>query len=137
MTERKPAPTEQHFDAWVEQQIRAARERGEFDNLPGHGRPLANVDGVEDALWWVKQLLRRENLEVPLPPTLAVRKARDDALAQIADAHDESIVRTIVDELNVAIRRVNRMATEGPPSSVMPLDVEDVVVRWRRQRATG
>jgi hypothetical protein len=122
-------------ESWVEAEIRKARERGDFDALPGHGKPLADVNGVEDALWWVKKLIERENLEVPLPPTLAVRKARDDALAQIAEAHDESIVRTIVAELNVEIRKVNRLATEGPPSTVMPLDVDDVVARWRQQRA--
>jgi len=123
-------------ESWVEHIIRRARERGEFEALPGHGRPIKDID-VDDALWWVKALIARENIEVPLPPTLAVRKARDDALAQIAGADDEAVVRAVVEELNVAIRDVNRKATAGPPSTVMPLDVEEVVASWRRQRAAG
>jgi hypothetical protein len=42
MTERKPARMD--FDSWVDQQIREATERGEFDNLPGKGKPLSNLD---------------------------------------------------------------------------------------------
>jgi len=123
-----------HQENWVEHIIREARERGEFEALSGHGKPLKDID-VEDALWWVKALIERENIDVPLPPTLAVRKARDDALAQIDQTRDEAIVRAVIAELNVAIREVNRKATEGPPSTVMPLDVEEVVVSWRRRRA--
>jgi hypothetical protein len=123
-------------ESWADHIIRQARERGEFEALPGYGKPLKDID-VDDALWWVKALIQRENIEVPLPPTLAVRKARDDALAQIAQAHDEAVVRAVVEELNAAIRDVNRKATEGPPSSVMVLDVEEVVASWARQRAAG
>ena len=28
------------WESWIDQQIREAHERGEFDNLPGKGRPL-------------------------------------------------------------------------------------------------
>lgn len=30
----------QDWESWIDQQIREAQERGEFDNLPGKGRPL-------------------------------------------------------------------------------------------------
>ena len=29
-------------------------ERGEFDNLPGAGKPLPGLDGTDDPDWWVK-----------------------------------------------------------------------------------
>ena len=37
MTERK-GPTD--WESWIEQQIREAQARGEFDDLPGKGKPL-------------------------------------------------------------------------------------------------
>ncbi len=77
MTERKPAGVS--FEYWVDAQIRAARERGEFENLPGHGKPLANVDGNHDEMWWIKQWLRRENISFT-PPAIALRKAAEDLL---------------------------------------------------------
>ena len=38
MTDRKPPGV--GFQTWVERQIREAMERGEFDNLPGKGKPI-------------------------------------------------------------------------------------------------
>jgi hypothetical protein len=58
MTERKPPGI--GFQTWVERQIREAMERGEFDNLPGAGKPIADLDKPHDELWWIKQKLRRE-----------------------------------------------------------------------------
>lgn len=33
-------PKGQDWESWIEQLIREARERGDFDNLPGKGKPL-------------------------------------------------------------------------------------------------
>jgi hypothetical protein len=52
-------------------------ERGEFDNLPGAGKPIPALDKPHDELWWITQKLRRENLSY-LPATLALRKEAED-----------------------------------------------------------
>ncbi|MBV9195450.1 MAG: DUF1992 domain-containing protein [Solirubrobacterales bacterium] len=57
MPERKPPGV--RFETWIERQIRRAGERGEFDQLPGAGRPLPDLDRPHDEMWWVKQKLRR------------------------------------------------------------------------------
>jgi hypothetical protein len=44
--------------------IRAAIEAGEFDNLPGFGKPIASIDDPYDPYWWVRQKLRREELQI-------------------------------------------------------------------------
>ena len=131
MTDRKPPGVA--WESWIEQQIRESMERGEFDQLPGAGKPLPSLDRPRDEDWWVKEKLRREDVSF-LPRTLAVRKQRDDALARIAAAVSEAAVRQIVDEINTSIRDVNRTATAGPSTALMPLDVEAVVVRWREAR---
>ena len=38
-----------------------------------------------------------------------------------------------LDDINVRIRDINRRGAEGPPSTVMVLDPEAEVERWRRQ----
>ncbi|MFL6219846.1 MAG: DUF1992 domain-containing protein, partial [Actinomycetes bacterium] len=83
MTDRKPPGV--GFGTWVERRIREAAERGEFDNLPGAGKPIADLDKPHDELWWVKDKLRRENLSY-LPPTIALRKEAEDALAAAYEA---------------------------------------------------
>jgi hypothetical protein len=129
MTERKPPGVS--WETWIDRQIREGMERGDFDGLPGHGKPLRDLDRPRDELWWVKDKLRREDVSY-LPPTLAIRKDVEDARAAIAAARTEDEVRQIVVELNARIRKVNREVTAGPPSTTAPLDVEEELARWRR-----
>ena len=44
-------------------------------------------------------------------------------------------MRQIVEEINERIRSVNRMATAGPPSNLMPLDLERTLEAWRAARS--
>lgn len=127
MTGRKPPAMT--WETWIDRQIRQGIENGDFDNLPGHGRPLPDLDTVHDEMWWVRKKLRREQVSF-LPPTLAIRKELDDTLEAVAAAGTEAEVRALVAGINARIRRVNATATAGPPSTVGPLDVERVVERW-------
>jgi hypothetical protein len=133
MTERKPPGVP--FETWVERQIREAAERGEFDNLPGAGKPIADLDKPHDELWWVKDKLRRENLSY-LPPTIALRKEAEDALAAASQAGSEDQVRRIMADINRKILEGNRKAASGPPLNLMPFDVDRVVRTWRERRGS-
>jgi hypothetical protein len=132
MTERKPPGTSS--ETWVERQIREATERGEFDDLPGAGRPIADLDKPHDELWWIKQKLRREHLSC-LPPTIALRREAEDALLAASQAGSEDQVRRIVADINRRILEGNRKAASGPPLNLMPFDVERLVRTWREGQA--
>ncbi|MDN0194520.1 DUF1992 domain-containing protein [Streptomyces sp. S.PNR 29] len=133
MTERKPPGVD--FGSWVDKQIRDAKARGEFDRLPGAGKPLpSEVDASYDELWWIKRKMAREGVSV-LPPTLALRKEAEDALEAAAAAPSERIVRKIVEDLNVRIRDMMYKPPPGPPLGLKPYDVEEVVRQWRERRA--
>ena len=132
MTDRKPPGVS--FETWVERRIREATERGEFDNLPGAGKPIPDLDEPHDELWWVKRKLRREHFAY-LPPTIALRKEAEAALEAAAQAATESEVRQIVAAINRKIADGNRKAASGPPLNLTPFDVERVVRRWRERRA--
>jgi hypothetical protein len=133
MTERKPPGVD--FESWVDKQIRDAETRGEFERLPGVGKPLpADVDATYDELWWVKRKMVREGLSV-LPPTLALRKEAEDALLAAYAAPSEQAVRKIIGEINDKIRDMMFKPPPGPPLGKKPYDVEDVVRQWRERRA--
>ncbi len=134
MTERKPSGA--GFGTWVERQIRAATERGEFDNLPGAGRPIEDLDKPHDELWWVKQKLRRENFSY-LPPTFALRKEAEEALVAATQAGSEAEARRIMAAINAKILEGNRKAASGPPLNLAPFDVEQVVRAWHERRGRG
>lgn len=129
MTQRKPDDIS--WESWVDRLIREAHERGEFDRLPGRGRPLPGIDGRHDELWWLKEKLRRENVSV-VPPTLEIRRDIEEARERIARARSETEVRRILAAINARIRHLNAHATEGPPSNVAPLNVDREVARWSR-----
>jgi hypothetical protein len=130
MTERKPEGMT--WESWVERKIREAQEEGEFDNLPGMGKPIPDLGKPLDELWWVKDKLKREQLS-HTPPTLALRKEVEEARAAIDRAGSEAEVRRIVAAINERIVKVNKTGGSGPPSDFVPLDADTVVARWREK----
>jgi Domain of unknown function (DUF1992) len=134
MTERKPPGTS--WETWIDAQIRVARENGVFDNLPGAGKPLPNLGQEYDPLWWVKQLVKREQISI-LPPSLELLRKVETELAAIEKLHDEASVRRRVATLNVEIAKVNATVVEGPPTRLGTLDADQVVARWRRARSAN
>ena len=123
------------YESWVERQIREAIERGEFDNLPGAGQPIPGLTGQDEENWWVKRLLEREKLPMPLPTSLALRKEIAGLAETLADVPTEEAVREILSDLNERIRDTHRRRVDGPPLVLGLVDVDATVVEWRRNRA--
>jgi Domain of unknown function (DUF1992) len=132
MTRRKPQDVS--FESWIDRQIRQAHERGEFDDLPGSGAPLADLDKPHDEMWWVKRKLRSEDVSY-LPPSLALRKEAHEALEGATRADTEAEVRERVAGINERIRDAIRAGIRGPELHLAPFDVERIVNEWRRARA--
>lgn len=123
------------YESRIDRQIREATERGDFDNLPGLGKPLP-ADGSEyDDEWWIKALARRESLAAALPTALALRREVEDLPQVVAKKSTEMSVRAVVADLNERILRARRGPVEGPPASVNTVDVERVVAIWWEARA--
>ncbi|MFE2528214.1 DUF1992 domain-containing protein [Streptomyces sp. NPDC059382] len=131
MTERKP--TGVSIESWVDRQIREAAERGEFENLPGYGKPLASLDAPYDELWWIKGKLHREGFS-PLPPSLALRKEAEDAREAVRAARSERQVRDVLTVINEKIGKALRMPPPGPPLNLGTFDIEAEVATWRADR---
>jgi hypothetical protein len=119
---------------YVDLHIKQAMERGEFDNLPGAGKPIKNLGTQHDPNWWVKQLIEREKITGVLPPALQLRK--DDAeLDAKLDRHTaESEVRRELEEFNARVMKARYTPVDGPPLVTMPRDVEAEVDAWRTRR---
>ena len=119
---------------WVDLQITRAMERGDFDDLPGAGKPIKNLGTQHDPDWWVKQLIEREKVTGLLPPALQLRK--DDAeLEAKLDRHTaESEVRRVLEEFNARVMKARYTPVDGPPLVTMPRDVESEVDAWRERR---
>lgn len=122
----------QQQQTWVDQQIRQAVARGDFDDLPGAGKPL-ELKHQGDPDWWVKQLVERERLAI-LPPSVQLRK--DDAeLDDLLDRQPtEQDVRRLLADFNARVMSA-RLTPVGPPLITQPRDIEREVAAWRRRRS--
>ncbi len=118
------------FESWIDKQIEKSVERGEFDGLPGAGKPLPIKDHY-DPNWWAKSLLEREGLSF-VPPALELRREVEEAMkaAEAADSEDE--VRRIISEINARIRdALKEPVIRGPAIDSSPLDLTAALARWR------
>ncbi|AVT29265.1 DUF1992 domain-containing protein [Plantactinospora sp. BC1] len=122
------------YESRIERQIREAQERGEFDNLPGAGKPLPGHGGTYDENWWIRDWVRRENLTDIGPASLMIRKEAEELPQRLARESSESTVRSVVTALNERIVLARRGLVDGPPVVLPTFDVERVVEAWREQR---
>jgi len=124
------------YETSIDRQLREAAERGEFDNLPGTGKPLSDHGREYEDDWWVKDWLRREGAASGLiPPTLALRRELEDLAARVDRLRTEAEVRDRVAELNERIRKARAGLLDGPPVVLPPLDADEVVAGWRERAA--
>jgi len=131
---RKPASSS--FGDWVERQIREAQDRGEFDGLPGAGKPLPGLGTPWSPEDWAIAKARREDLDLSalLPPGLAFRREREQLREDLARLPSEAAVREVAEDFNTRLRAAYRRPQEGPPLVVALLDADDLVARWREVR---
>lgn len=126
------------FESVVDQQIRAAQERGEFDDLPGAGKPLPGRGRPDDDLWWVRQYVRREGIssDALLPASLRLAREIERLRQTVGPLDSEPEVRAAVRDLNRRIAE-HLAAPTGPQVPVRPVDADTVVAQWRADRRSG
>lgn len=125
------------WESPIERAIREAQERGDFDDLPGSGKPL-DLRDTNDPDWWIKRYAARENLDLggALPGALALRKEAAGYPESLADVSREEHVREIIEDYNkrVLADRLRPAVGNLPPLLAKTLDVDDMVRQWRELR---
>jgi hypothetical protein len=116
---------------WVDLQVQKAIERGDFDNLPGQGKPLPPMD--DDPNWWLKKLIEREKISV-LPEALQLRKDDAELDALLDRQTSEPVVRELLETFNRRIVHARRQLQGGPPVITPLRDVDAEVAAWRARK---
>lgn len=140
---RRPpaAATARAVQSWVDQAIDQAQRQGAFDDLPGAGKPLRDVDTRTDPDWWVKGLMEREKLDLgdAMPGVMQLRREKSRMTETLAAMSDETVVRAHLEDFNerVLADRRKPYAGTGSPPVVGRVDVEELVEVWRAERAAA
>ena len=119
---------------WVDLQVQKAMERGEFDNLPGAGKPLHLPDKY-DPDWWIKRLIEREQITGVAPAAILLRKEDADLDDELDQQFGEQDVRRVLEDFNRRVVEARRQLTGGPPVVTPTRDVDAEVEAWRERRA--
>ncbi|PRA78916.1 molecular chaperone DnaJ [Microbacterium sp. MYb66] len=121
--------------AFIETAIQVAIRRGEFDDLPGAGKPLEGLGSHHDPDWWIRRKIETENLTGLGPPAILLRTEDRELNDQLDLLGRESDVRDVVDDFNRRVREARRQLQGGPPVVTEPRDVDAEVVAWAERRA--
>jgi hypothetical protein len=101
------------YEKLVERKIQEAMERGEFDNLPGQGKPLLLEEDshIPEELRVAYKILKNADC---LPPELEAKKEirqMEDLLVNIPDERERY---KLIKKINYMIMRLNMMGKRSP-----------------------
>ncbi|NPA94224.1 MAG: DUF1992 domain-containing protein [Thermodesulfobacteria bacterium] len=96
------------FHLIAEKRIQEAMQKGQFDNLPGKGKPLVFEDDsmVPEDLRMAYKILKNAGF---IPPELQTEKEIKQAVDLLETLDDEKLRYRQVTKLNVLITKMNMM----------------------------
>ena len=118
----------------VEIAIQQAMRRGDFDDLPGAGRPIPGLDRVHDPDWWIRQKIEREGLTGLGPPALTLRTEDAELQLRMDAMMSEPAVRELLEDFNARVVQARRQLLGGPPVVTPTRDIETELSGWRMRR---
>lgn len=116
------------YETIADRRIKAAREAGLFDDLPGAGLPIPDLGRQRPPGWWATRLAREERSALAAEELEREIKAAMPALWRLGTEAD---VRARIAELNETIGAYNRIATTDRRPH---LDESRLVLRWHQLR---
>jgi hypothetical protein len=120
--------------AYVETAIQQAIRRGEFDNLPGAGKPLEGLGETHDPDWWLRRKIETEQLRGLGPPALSLRVENAELEGRLDELPREGDVREYLEDFNRRVIEARRQLLGGPPVVTPTRDVEAEVAAWAGRR---
>ncbi len=120
------------IESLAEKAIREGQQRGEFDNLRGHGLPLPDLDTERPAGWWVNRWIEGEQQRIAAEELREFQRAERNAALQLDDVAE---LRARLDEVNRRIRAHNDLVTRAE-HEVRSVDIHEAIALWFRLRRT-
>lgn len=124
-----------HDVARLESEIEQAIRRGDFDDLPGAGKPL-DLPSTHDPDWWIRQRLAEGDVDrdALLPVVVLLRREYEQRDGTLSALLTEEAAREYAEDFT---RRVQDDRRENPFARMMApeWDPADAAARWRELQA--
>ena len=120
--------------AVVENSIQQAIRRGEFDDLPGAGKPIPGLGATHDPDWWIRRKIETEKLTGLGPPALRLRVEDAELDDRLDELSREAEVREALEDFNRRVIDARRQLQGGPPVVTPTRDVDAEVAAWHERR---
>jgi hypothetical protein len=118
----------------ADRRIEEAMKEGKFDNLPGAGKPidLEPMPADENArlTWWAIRILKGNDVT---PDEIVWRKRLDTLKSELAEARSERRLRSLVDQINLLVRKLNTLGTNALQSAVCGVELDVELERLRER----
>ena len=116
------------FEHIAEKRIKEAIQQGQFENLPGKGKPLVFEDDsmIPEDLRMAYKILKNSGF---LPPELQTEKDIRNAIDLLSELEDEQERYRQVTKLNVLITKMNMMRSRPVNFEVNQVYYRKVVER--------
>jgi hypothetical protein len=121
------------FEKIVEERIKLAQRRGEFENLSGTGLPLKLDDDrhIPQDLRLAHKILKNADC---LPPEIELKKQIDDTKTLLAGMQDTAQKYQTLKKLNFLIMKLNSMRGTAVENEIPQLYSNKVIERLESQR---
>lgn len=120
--------------AIVETAIQQAIRRGDFDDLPGAGKPIPGLGSTTDPDWWIRRKIERERLTGLGPPALTLRTEYAGLMERVDGMSSATDVREHLEDFNRRVIDARRQLLGGPPVVTPTVDIEEWVAAWHARR---
>ncbi|MFK4837347.1 DUF1992 domain-containing protein [Microbacterium sp. ZW T2_14] len=121
--------------AVVENAIQQAIRRGEFDDLPGAGKPIPGLGETHDPDWWIRRKIESEQLTGLGPPALRLRVESAELEGTLDALSREADVREALEDFNRRVVDARRQLQGGPPVVTPTRDIDAEVTAWQERRS--
>lgn len=112
----------------VDRQVDKGRRQGLFDDLSGHGKPIADLGQRRESGWWANNFVKTERARIREEAlTKRVRQLR----YSLRRAQDEAEVRLLVGEVNEEIAEHNRLCRDLLVEHFDEVPLDDELRRFR------
>jgi hypothetical protein len=114
------------FEKIVEERIKQSQKKGEFDNLPGSGKPLAieDISRIPEDLRLAYKILKNADC---VPPEIEIKKEIRTTEALLENMTDEKRKYKAIKRLNYLIMKLNALRNTSVAFDV-PQKYEERVV---------